>query len=566
MGRGCRYPQAVQLQIRRPEPGLGDGICFASAPIKKSSTISWADMSSETHSSILKEQSPPTLEDSAAPAWSEMGEIYAAIESLYCDELKPYCRILRKRLTERAEVRGEATLDISVELLRTLCDASTKLWIEVEESGEWSATFVGRAPTFVNVYSSQDLYAAALWANAAAYFEGIDDSNSKLPGGRYACAQALVARRLPFLDGYTLGQVSHIVQLAISQKKILGYSTGVIVPYGRSQSMMKDRCAEQRAPILCPSVTSANALATGCGDVQENTSVLSVATWQVFRRLLQQILKDAVAGSKSHVPISNVKRIFRSRYQIDLSETALGHSKLSELLQDPKISDVCALKLNGRGYVVVPVEELHVEKTVLPCGTGTWRDAPCFLGPLAKVSHVEATVRNTFIHFHVPIRSTRKRAASVPKDFLPHPNKTGQMDVGCTDAATSAGSTSSDVSCRSDDGCSDSHLHPFGAFEPEMTQESLAAFGSFSTTAAEDHFGTSGLSERNFYGGVVSTLRESRSPDFRSMACRTPSPSPSPRAAMQDCQDLLSTYTWYTPPTFVFASPCPQHVRLADLV
>ena len=56
----------------------------------------------------------------------------------------------------------------------------------------------------------------------------------------------------------------------------------------------------------------------------------------------------------STIPLSNVKRLFRSRYHTELSETALGHSKLSELLQDPKLKDICHVRLQGHGYVVGP--------------------------------------------------------------------------------------------------------------------------------------------------------------------------------------------------------------------
>jgi hypothetical protein len=56
------------------------------------------------------------------------------------------------------------------------------------------------------------------------------------------------------------------------------------------------------------------------------------------------------------VPLSNVKRLFRSRFQTELSETMLGHSKLSELLQDDRFGDICMVQLQGHGYIVMQVE------------------------------------------------------------------------------------------------------------------------------------------------------------------------------------------------------------------
>ena len=68
---------------------------------------------------------------------------------------------------------------------------------------------------------------------------------------------------------------------------------------------------------------------------------------------LKEILFSLSPGT-STIPLSNVKRLFRSRYHTELSETALGHSKLSELLQDPKLKDICHVRLQGHGYVVGP--------------------------------------------------------------------------------------------------------------------------------------------------------------------------------------------------------------------
>ena len=59
-----------------------------------------------------------------------------------------------------------------------------------------------------------------MWQAAEDYFESLDDAHMVLPGGRYSCAQALVSRGLDFLHKRSLGQVCHIVQLAISQKKL----------------------------------------------------------------------------------------------------------------------------------------------------------------------------------------------------------------------------------------------------------------------------------------------------------------------------------------------------------
>lgn len=277
----------------------------------------------------------------SAPSYPQinMAEVTAAIQTLYADQLKPYGRILRKRLNEHVHATGLRSPEVDVKLLRSSCESAPWLCVQEEDGGDWSALLQCQPTDFVDVYSPQDAYPAELWRAASVYFESLDDSSMALPGGRYCCAQVLVGRRLPFLVGRSLGEVCHIVQLAISQKKLLGYLNGAVVPYRRSQSMVKEQCAERQRP--CSSATRGKT---------------TLATWETLRSCLKEIVGYMSPGTCS-IPLSNLKRLFRSRFHVDLSETALGHSKLSELLQDPRLGDVCAVRLQGHGYVVVPVQQ-----------------------------------------------------------------------------------------------------------------------------------------------------------------------------------------------------------------
>merc|ERR550532_2529358 len=105
-----------------------------------------------------------------------------------------------------------------------------------------------------------------------------------LPRGRYASAQAFVARELPFLSGRSLGEVCHIVQVALSKRRLLGYIEGAIVPYACSTSMVKSRCAQQRCPV--PALQG--------GELQQR-QVLAVADWAAARVKLREILADTVS-------------------------------------------------------------------------------------------------------------------------------------------------------------------------------------------------------------------------------------------------------------------------------
>lgn len=571
MGRGPQPPKEVQLQIRVPKPGLGPGIFVENAVQEKRAAMSWADMSIVTDPGQKSREEPRT---NPLPTGFELKDILAAIDTLYTDELKPYSRILRKRLAELAELHGQSDLDISVERLCAQCEASAELIVQIENAGEWSVVIAGRDQSFSDVYSPVDVYPATLWQCAATYFASLPDHDAKLPGGRYACAQMLKSRDLSFLRDRTLGQLSHIVQLAISQKKILGYSNGFIMPYCRSQSMIKDRCAEQRAPCI-------TGLRTSDKDAKQTSPEMPLATWSVARTLLQEILKDARTAGKGHVPISNVKRIFRSRFQVDLSETALGHSKLSELLQDEALRDVCVVQMKGKGYVVVPARDASpVEppvKTLAKClqVTSEKKDSPPQFPP--REGCIGTSVRNTFIHFSVPT-SSKRRASSLPNGFgsIRHPSGalpaslTRQQEAkGCntSDLETSVG----DASCNASDTSEDVHrsIPPFTSGFPVCEShfdrmqplhypflQPYAALVEGDPLAAAWH--PSALVQRQEQpDGFSCQLPCSRGCDGPPPALRTPSPSPSPSNRCIASQ-AMPPFGAFMPMTCVFMGPAPQ--------
>jgi len=267
------------------------------------------------------------------------GQLLTAIESLYADELKPVGRILRKRISELCpRMDGNGTLgttpDISAEELRKLCVANPSLAIEAEEGGDFSVFMVEGEQSFVDIYSTCDSYSSEMWSGLQAYCESPCGQEMSLPGGRYACAQALSALGLPCLAGYSLGRMCHIVQLAITQKKILGYMNGAVVTYSKSQSKVKEQLALE-----------GNAL-TATGQSEET---LRVASMREAQDGMLQILQDA----SGRIPLSNVKRFFRTKFELELSETSLGQAKLSELLNGDHFKGICVVELQETGYVVV---------------------------------------------------------------------------------------------------------------------------------------------------------------------------------------------------------------------
>lgn len=346
--------------------------------------------------------------------------VFTAIQSLYMEQLRPFGRIIRKRVGEFATgVRG--TPDVDAKHLLRICQECPLIQVEQEEGGDWSALIVNQPSNFIDCYCPEDAYPLSLWLQLTAYLQCLPEQET-FPGGRYACAVELRTRRLPFLALFTLGQLCHIVQLAISQKRIFGYLNGLLVPYNRSQTILKEHAAVK-------------------GEAHAPTSTaerLPLVSMDQAKACLMQLL-SSVGRNPATMPLSNVKRLFRSRFGLELSETSLGHAKLCDLLSSDSFKDICYVRLDWNGYTVVQRETFDQ-----PCRVKFCEDEPLALEDLddaagamprfmqtrqatpgvvlrACVGKAPAYVQNTFIHAKpappTPVGDARPRASTMPGDL-----------------------------------------------------------------------------------------------------------------------------------------------------
>jgi len=350
-------------------------------------------------------------------------EVLISVRSLYADELKPFGRVLLKRLRERAAAAAAIAHGLPVEAvdpetmpkidpkrLRRMCQACPQLCVESEEGREFSVTLAGRPCGFLDVCSAHDPYRPELWVDVATYFQSLSSEEMYLPGGRYACARVLLWRGLPFLAGCSLGQVCHIVQLAISQKRLLGYREGQLVPYQYSEAWVKDQCAFHQRP-------------TGSGS---GAGSLPVATWEEARQRLRELLDSESSPELGTLTLSNVKRLFRTRFELELSETALGYTRLFDLLQDVRFRDVCTVQAHRNGQLLVKRAEGPRQ---LPCHQlAQFPQAGCFVAPAAAPQTAAPEVWNAVFMGSVTYPMMPMQIQSLPPSLSALRNV--QVDMG----------------------------------------------------------------------------------------------------------------------------------------
>merc|ERR1719284_1152453 len=79
---------------------------------------------------------------------------------------------------------------------------------------------------WIDIDSPNDPYDEELWKNLANFLDG----EHTFAGGRYGMARELMQRNLPFLKEHKLGEVCHIVQLAIQSRKLIVYHRKMLKP------------------------------------------------------------------------------------------------------------------------------------------------------------------------------------------------------------------------------------------------------------------------------------------------------------------------------------------------
>ena len=90
-----------------------------------------------------------------------------------------------------------------------------------------------RAASFVDPSDRNDPFPSEVWAAVGAEVGRMEAAGLRggWSGGRFGCATVL--RHLPALAGYSLGEVQHLVQLAL-RRKLVGYAGGKVMPYSLS--------------------------------------------------------------------------------------------------------------------------------------------------------------------------------------------------------------------------------------------------------------------------------------------------------------------------------------------
>jgi hypothetical protein len=142
------------------------------------------------------------------------------------DRIKPLASYVKGRLKERS---------LSENVVKGFVDYYSQYpdWFVVQQaegpSDEVAIFFKNEPPWFkgwIDIDSPDDPYDESMWED----FKYFLDGEHTFAGGRYGMARELMQRNQQFLEPYSLGQVCHIVQLAIQHRRLIVYHRKMLKP------------------------------------------------------------------------------------------------------------------------------------------------------------------------------------------------------------------------------------------------------------------------------------------------------------------------------------------------
>lgn len=250
--------------------------------------------------------------------------VFKAVNSLYDDDLRPNLGLVRRRLKELYDVL------VPITDLRKLIQSLVKAEVLVVQGDpqEPVLTLTARpAGSFIDPMDPHEPYDAGIFQRLQVLMDAVaaSDRDRLYKGGRYGMAQQLRSVEMQELQVFSLGQVCHIVQLAIG-KRIVGYRKGgALVPYQLSDSCLKN--------------------AADAGDASSIDLPVPIKSVAELRAVLLVLWMDP--ENRQGLPLSLVKDRIEQATKRALSEHALGFAKLSHLFSTAELEGCCELRTDG---------------------------------------------------------------------------------------------------------------------------------------------------------------------------------------------------------------------------
>jgi hypothetical protein len=289
--------------------------------------------------------------------------LHRALVSLYEDAVPPTHGSLKGRLGELEQEFGLVDPEISKNFMTMYRQYPDLYVVNEANKGNEATVHLRQHPEgfrgFVNPLAEDDPYDETLWIGFEKYLnelmkiETVGDEKPPyvFSRGRYGMACELRKRALSgdlnIFRRYSLGQLSHIIQLGITQRNLLAYENNELKPVAACKS---------RTHALLGQPTESR--------VDDMPYIQNIAE-------LVMCLSKLMPNPKDRILLSMLKKNFKKVFGRRVDETALGCTKLSSVMELPAVQELFILEKvseDNSGLVLRRREHYDVHKVLAYLG------------------------------------------------------------------------------------------------------------------------------------------------------------------------------------------------------
>lgn len=267
--------------------------------------------------------------------------IFSCVQSLYRDRIKPVQSHVQRRLRERGQSEQ------IIRLLLPLCARESQYSLLPPVHGEQPIILLTTEPPWfegwVDVEDPVGDYNQDVWDDLVSFLLG---DGVVLPQKPYLAAVELRQRNIRHLQSLTLGEIEHVVRLALGERRLLAPHEGQLRPTRIVQQIQSQDRGERSKP-----------LEAGSGKVKQVSGGSQDSGWLSDiedRDDLTVVLLHLMQRFPDGLSLSRIKPHLRLLCQRNLNEAAFECSQLAEVFKLPPLCHIFPLEQTpGRNETVV---------------------------------------------------------------------------------------------------------------------------------------------------------------------------------------------------------------------
>lgn len=291
---------------------------------------------------------PPEVTEERRPVIYNV--LTMSLQSLYRDRIKPVQSHVQRRLRERGQTEAV------VQALLPLCAREPDMYRVIPPMhGEQPIILLAQEPPgfqgWVDVNAPEGDHSPEVWEAFATFLREDRDDAVALPSQPYQAALHLRQLGLPCLKDLALGEIEHLVCLALGRRRLLSHHGDALRPLRVARNTdPRDRIQKGKVDNEAPKSRVPLVTSTGAAETQKPKAPAGLPGDRGWlsditdRDDLTVVLLQLMQKFPDGVSLSQIKHHVQAHCQHNLNEAAFKCSKLTEVFRLSPLNQIFPLE------------------------------------------------------------------------------------------------------------------------------------------------------------------------------------------------------------------------------